>query len=293
MSDDDPGSILASAFLRERIEAHLQQFTRAERLVAEHFLKVPPADLAFLSAEDLAQATGTSDATVIRTARRLGFSGLPELKRQVTRSIAINTPVEKRLERKFTALPAEARIAGEAIFAAAREIVDSTEETTDYAAIDSAAGLLREARDIWCLGMGMSEPPARHLCTALLRTGLRTRISTASGFTLANDMVGLGPNDCVVIFQAAQRRKDIEALVEHANAVGAGTILISGAQLNTFFTGKVSVALRAMGVASRLASWSIGAMIVADLLTHSVAAGALQKAIDTHARLRQLRQSFE
>lgn len=293
MNTDDPGSILASVFLRERIEAHLTEFSRAERLVAEHLLKVPPADLAFLSAEDLAHATGTSDATVIRTARRLGFSGLPELKRQVTRSIAINTPVEKRIERKFTALSSESRIAGEAIFAAAREIVDSTQEATDYAAIDRAAELLRGARDIWCLGMGMAEPPARHLCTTLLRTGLRTRISTTSGFTLANEMVGLGPGDCVVIFQAAQRRKDIEALVEHANAVGAGTILISGVQLNAFFAEKVSVALHAMGVASRLASWSIGAMIVADLLTHCVATGAVQQAIDTHARLRRLRHAFE
>jgi len=290
---DDPGASLALQLLRERYDTHAPSFTRAERLVADHLLQLPPEELAFLSAEDLAQATGTSDATVIRAARRLGFSGLPELKRKVTRSIAAHTPVAKRMERRFKAIGTDAAVARDAVFAAALELVETTQDAVDPTAIEQAVGLFEKAGTIWCLGIGMVEPPARHLAMTLFRAGLNVHVATGSGFTLANEMVNLGAGDVLVIFQPAQHRTDIEALIEHANAVGAGTVLISGVQLHERYRDRVTVSIQSMGVASRLASWGIGALVVADLLTHYFHARNGARTIEAHNRLQTLRQRLE
>lgn len=290
---DDPGSSIALQLLRQRFKTYSSAFTRAERLVASHLLELPPAELAFLSAEDLARATGTSDATVIRTARRLGFSGLPELKRQVTRSIATHTPVGRRLERRFKATGTDAGMARDAVFAAALEIVESTQQAVDPAALEQAVDILESADTLWCVGMGVSEQPARHLATALSRAGLRIRTATGSGFTLANDIFSLGEKDGLIIFQAAQRRADIEALIDHAGAIGARTILVSGVQLHDLYADKVTVSILSLGVASRLASWVIGAMVVGDLLTHCLSARNPSRAIEAHTRLSKLRGRFE
>src|SRR3546814_8383324 len=105
--DADDGSARTSALLRERFRANAENLTRAERQVIDHLLRIAPSELAFVSAAGIAEATGTSDATVIRAASRLGFSGLPELKRQATRAIAARMPISRRLEPRVQVVGAE------------------------------------------------------------------------------------------------------------------------------------------------------------------------------------------
>lgn len=292
-TDMAAGLAQASALLRRHYDANARTLTRTERCVADHLLTVAPADLAFFSASDIAKATGTSDATVIRTARRLGFSGLPELKRLVNRPIAVSVPVSARLSHKINAVAPDALAARDAVFSAAQEILESTREALDPDAIEAAVTLFEKAGTIWCIGLGVAEQPARHLATGLLRAGSVTRFAGGSGFELANSVIGLCPGDCVVIFHTATQRKDIAALIEHANGMGVSTILVSGTQLNALYRDQVTVALPSMAVASKLASWLIGATVIGDLLTFRFSARNPERAIATHDQLNQLRESFE
>lgn len=68
--------------LQERVAARIGTLTATERRVAE-YLSTHPQEAAFSSAEELGRATGTSDASVVRTAKALGFDGLPGLKRSL------------------------------------------------------------------------------------------------------------------------------------------------------------------------------------------------------------------
>src|SRR3546814_6033061 len=123
--------------------------TRAERQVIDHLLRIAPSELAFVSAAGIAEATGTSDATVIRAARRLGFSGLPELKRQATRAIAARMPISRRLEQRVKVVGADIGKAREAVFAAAQEVLESTDEALDRTALDAAVSLLQSVETVW------------------------------------------------------------------------------------------------------------------------------------------------
>ncbi|HAJ51672.1 MAG TPA: MurR/RpiR family transcriptional regulator [Corynebacterium variabile] len=68
--------------LVDRIAAHRSELTPAEIRVAE-FMADNPHSVGYLSALKLAEASRTSDATVVRTVRKLGFDGLDDLREQV------------------------------------------------------------------------------------------------------------------------------------------------------------------------------------------------------------------
>lgn len=97
MSDDN------NMLLRDRFQQHKSKLSRSELAVAEYLLATPIDILIFESAEDIAAKSGTSDATVIRAARRLGFTGLPELKRLSSRNMAKSVPTTERLSQRFRA----------------------------------------------------------------------------------------------------------------------------------------------------------------------------------------------
>ena len=83
----------------------------AERRVAELLLDLGP-EATLLSAAALAEQLGTSDATVVRTAKALGYSGLAELRRALA-AYGDNPPLGERLRRTLEQTP------GDELFASA------------------------------------------------------------------------------------------------------------------------------------------------------------------------------
>ena len=73
-----------------------------ERSVADFLLNAGPRAGA-MSAREVAQAVGTSDATVIRTSRSLGFEGYRDLRRFVAGQTA-EVPIEERLRKSLDAV---------------------------------------------------------------------------------------------------------------------------------------------------------------------------------------------
>ncbi|MBP1886388.1 MurR/RpiR family transcriptional regulator [Sinorhizobium mexicanum] len=278
-----------SQVLKEHFDRHRSSLSRSELAVAEHLLTMPIDVLIFRSAEEIAVETGTSDATVIRTAKRLGFSGLPQLKRICSRVMAKTTPAVNRLEQRFRATGDDlVRVAGQ-IFSEACEALTSTKDEIDEQSLYCAVGIIEESDTVWCLGMGTSETPARHCATALRRVGMRTRCSGASGFTLANELIDLRQKDVVVLFHALRDVAELKLIVDQISAIGCKVILVCGVQLREAYRGKVSAVLTCLGVRSKLASWNLSAIAIADILAYSVAVRNREQALAAKKRLADLR----
>jgi DNA-binding MurR/RpiR family transcriptional regulator len=69
---------------------HFHGLTPGERRVATHLLE-NPAQLAFLSISDLASASGTSTATIVRLVRKLAYDGFADFKRALLNEV-VTTP---------------------------------------------------------------------------------------------------------------------------------------------------------------------------------------------------------
>src|SRR5947207_7242686 len=87
----------------DRLAARRDELAPAERRVAEHLVTLGP-EVALHSAAALAAQIGTSDATVVRTAKALGYSGLAEL-RWALAGHGSNPPPADRLRRTLDQTP--------------------------------------------------------------------------------------------------------------------------------------------------------------------------------------------
>ncbi|MFC7741719.1 MurR/RpiR family transcriptional regulator [Nocardiopsis composta] len=101
MAATGDGAADGAAALARRIEERKDTLSRTERRVAE-YVAANAERVVFLSALQLAKLTRTSDATVIRTARALGFTGWPELKHEVGSRLMASTEPARRLAGRIT-----------------------------------------------------------------------------------------------------------------------------------------------------------------------------------------------
>ncbi|MBW6425021.1 MurR/RpiR family transcriptional regulator [Rhizobium sp. XQZ8] len=282
-----------SQVLKEHFDRHRSALSRSELAVAEHLVAMPIDILIFRSAEEIAGETGTSDATVIRTAKRLGFSGLPELKRLSSRVMAKTVPAADRLEHRFRATGDDlSKVAGQ-MFTEACEVLSSTKDELDEAAVHSSVEMIEKADTVWCLGMGTSEIPARHCATSLSRVGVRTRFSGASSFALANELIDLRENDVIVMFHASREVPELKLAIEQISATGCKLILVSGIQLREIYRDRASAVLTCLGVRSKLASWNLSAIVLADILAYGVAVRNQEQALAAKKKLTALRVGVE
>src|SRR5438552_6451280 len=89
----------------DRVAERGEALAPAERRVADLLLDLGP-EATLLSAAALAEQLGTSDATVVRTAKALGYSGLAELRRALA-AYGENPPQGVRLRRTLEQSPGD------------------------------------------------------------------------------------------------------------------------------------------------------------------------------------------
>jgi DNA-binding MurR/RpiR family transcriptional regulator len=241
-----------------RINRNLTGMSRAERIVAE-YLRDNGRHAIFATAEQIGSATDTSDATVVRTAKSLGFSGLLDLRRTLAAEVVVETNAVRHFHDE------EGGSAVARVFAEAAERLAVTRRLVEEAEFGSAVGLLDEAREVLAFGLGGSGLLARYLAMRLTRMGRRARASWATGFQLADDLLGLGADDLVVLYTPARILGEIEVVLDHAHSVGARVLLISSS-LGALFADRVDVTLAAPQSTTNFTGEMLSAEVLTDAL---------------------------
>lgn len=268
-----------------RVGEAWEKLTKAERQVARFLAASPPETLVFATAEELGRQTNTSDATVVRTARRLGYSGLPEMKREISFSAI---PTQARLRRRLSDLGHDASVIITRVFDEAQERLADTRNELAGAAFETAVGLIANAGDIVAFGWGSSELAGRHLALKLNRMGTRARFVGTTGFALADELLKLTQDTVVVAYAPGRVLPDLHVIIEHARAVGARRILLTeslGPVLGTDF----DVTLHTPASATGITAEALTALTVTDAILLATAGLHEERAIDTSNLLDRLR----
>ena len=139
----------------ERLAARAGDLAPAERRVAQQLLDLGPEGT-LLSAAALAEQLGTSDATVVRTAKALGYRGLAEL-RQVLMAGGPNPSPGERLRRTLDDLPREELFA--ATVRSHLTDLDALTRNVSPEQFEDAVSVLAPSRRVVWRGIG----PSAHL----------------------------------------------------------------------------------------------------------------------------------
>lgn len=284
--------VTAEATLDERIEAALPGMSPAEQKMASFFRAQKEAVL-LNSAAEIAEKAGTSDATVVRAARSLGFDGLSSLREAILADLTGGGP-EGRLKRTLEDLGGDPEGALGHVLKAHRESLDIMASPEFSEAFKRVVQLLFSARRRFIFGIGPSGSLAEYTALQFNRLGLPSVALSDSGIGLADRLLGVGEGDVVLMIAYAPVYREVTVVLDHAEACGAPVALI-GDSLAPFVRKRVAEILPVpRGRADHLSLHGatmvlIEAMIVALAARDRGAAlaslaklGALRGAIDRH-----------
>lgn len=278
--------------LDERVASKLATLSRAERTVAE-YLRMHGREAIFSSAEQIAEATGTSDATVVRTAKSLGYSGLHELRQNLAHQVVKQTSPSSELRRRRESgrTPDALESVIDEVFDEVSDRIARTRSRLTIPDFERAVDLLDDAREVFAFGLGPSEFAARYLALRLNRMGRRARASGITGFRLADELIGLTEKDLVVLYLPGRHLPDIDILLDHNREVGGKTLLITDS-LATLFADRVTATLPAMHSSSNFTGEMLCAEVVTDAMLLALGARDEERATGAAELLISLRSKL-
>ncbi|MBZ3901345.1 MULTISPECIES: MurR/RpiR family transcriptional regulator [Streptomyces] len=292
MKISDPGDLGEGLIrLRAAVRDHWESLSASERAVAQYLASAPVEQLLFAGAQELGTASGTSNATVVRALQRLGYAGLPALKRELATGFTAAVAPEVRLRQRIAHVGPDLDGIWTDVLDEAQERIDQTRRLTGPDALRAAVTALADAVEIHCFGIAACEPAARHLSLALGRIDRRSRFVNATGFALADHLLALRQGDAVVIFQPGRALHELTVLVERARAVGARVVLVTD-ELGEEFGDRVDAVLTAPHTPTGITSEALTPLVVADVLLLALTTLDETRAVDTSHQLTVLREQL-
>jgi len=195
----------------------------AERRVAEGLLELGP-DAALLSAAAIADRLGTSDATVVRTAKALGYGGLAELRRALANRTP-EPPLGERLRRTLEQAPPDEILA--ASLDRHLAALDALSSDVSPRQFQDVVTILADSRRVVWRGVGPSAHLASYAELLSQRIGKPSIALVHTGTSFADELLAVSPDDAVVVFAYGRLQSHVRVLIDHAAHVGAPVVLVT------------------------------------------------------------------
>ncbi len=275
----------------DRVLGAIEALAPAEQRIARFFTDQKQAVL-LNSAAQIAQLAGTSDATVVRTARALGFESLSTLRAALLAELTGTPSPKARMERTLAETGNQASNALRHVLGMHQQALDVLQHEEFAASFKRCIDILANAARRHVFGIGPSGAVADYASLQFNRIGLPTNALTASGVTLADRLLWIGAGDVVLLMAYAPLYREVEVLLEHAGRRGVPVILISD-DLGLLVADKVAEILPVpRGNAGHLAMHA-GTLVLIEALIVALAAKGQDAALDSLDQLSQLRGAID
>ncbi|MGW7295488.1 MurR/RpiR family transcriptional regulator [Streptomyces xiamenensis] len=214
------------AALAAKVRTMTPSMTRSMQRVAETVAS-DPAGCAALTVTGLAERTGTSEATVVRTARMLGYPGYRDLR------LALAGLAAQQASGAAPAVTADISVDDPLSDVVAkltqdeRQTLTDTAGALDLAQLEATVTALAAARRVDVYGVGASSLVAQDLAQKLLRIGLVAH-AHADPHLAVTGAVQLRAGDVAVAITHSGRTVDVIEPLQAAFDHGATTVAITG-----------------------------------------------------------------
>ncbi len=219
------GSIVQDSLqepLTRRVARSHGVLSPAQRLVADYLVGSGRSAMVE-SASAIAGELGLSDATVVRTAQALGYSGLPELRRALAAQVE-DVTLAQRLHESL------ARTDNDLVAEAVDSLVVSMDALVRQVAgsrFGHAVEILGRADRLLWSGIGPSAPLADYASVLARRLGRPSTALTRSGTPAADDLLELTPGSAVVVLSYGRLHPHVDALLQCAADVAVPVVLVT------------------------------------------------------------------
>lgn len=208
-----------------RIKAAYNQFTRAEKRVADYVLKEPRRVL-FLSITDLAEESGVGETSVFRFCKTLGLNGYQEFKMRLSLSLSQGDDDLDQFAGKSVTLSDSFSQVAQKVLKASVETLNETCMLLKEEDVNRVIGLFDRAGSIFFFGVGGSMLTAMKAMNKFLRIEPKVRCLPDTHMQAMAAAV-MGKGDVAVLFSYSGATKDTIHVAKLAKEAGAAVVCIT------------------------------------------------------------------
>lgn len=213
--------------LLQYIKQNYDKFTDREKLIADYLL-LENIKIVGMSAKEIAEATKTSAPTVVRFAKKLGFSSLNEMK--IKLSISLN---EKKSNGEFEYLDKDlsTRSIVNGVKSSIHSIIDETVDLISEEELDKAVELLTNAKTIYIFSVGVSSLVGLDFYYKLSRINKRCIVHEDTHLQVTSSVL-MQEGDVAVVISYSGETKEVLLCAKNARENNVPVIAITKASID-------------------------------------------------------------
>lgn len=244
------------------------------------------------TAMEIADATNTSDATVVRAVQALGFAGLRDLKTTLTAWFGPAMNSEEKMSATVGELSCDINSGIDFVLSGHKRACDALSEPHNREAVAKAVTHLIDARQVALFGINASGILADYSARLFTRIGISAVTLNRSGIALAEQLIGLQRGDVLIMMAQKSAHRGITALKE-AKRLGMPVILLTNA-LDSAFAKQADVIINVPRGGENGRMPLHGTVLVClEMLILSVASATSSRTVKTMKRIQDLNRSLK
>jgi len=210
----------------ERVTERFGQMSPAEQRVVR-FFQANREEVLIASAAALAAKAETSDATIVRATRALGFAGLDDLRRTLADELRSSLSPAERLTRTLGEVGGSLSAAFEVTLDIHLRSLESLRRAITPELFEKAVDGIAGAPRILVFGIGPSSAIAHYLVVQLGRFGLDAASLTNTGLLFADDLRKLRKGDLIIMLAYGRVYAELAALLDEVHRCGLRSFLLT------------------------------------------------------------------
>jgi DNA-binding MurR/RpiR family transcriptional regulator len=246
------------------VSEQFNSLTKSEKRIAT-FLRHNQDEAAFLAAGEVSDRLNISEATVVRFARKLGYTSYPAMRTVLQDNFRARVTHSTRLRGKLNELQ-DAGDIFEKLTASEMDYLTQALVTVDREALMKSARMLNSARRIYVFGLGPSNSLVDLMEIRLRRFGREVVPLKTAGREIIDSFIGMTDLDVCFVISFYDTNPALKLLMEYATETHCPVILLTDTQ-GSFVSENAEVVLFAKrGPVSQFHSLVVPMTIINTLL---------------------------
>jgi DNA-binding MurR/RpiR family transcriptional regulator len=272
------------------ISDNYNNLTKSEKRIA-NYLRKNQEESAFLSAGEIADRLGLSEATLVRFARTLGFSSYPAMRTVLQDAFRRRVTHSTRLSSRLDDLREAGDIFDRLVVSEIDYLTQSL-ETIDRQSLNRAVEMIRARKRIFVFGVGPSVSLVNLMEIRLGRFGWQVIPLTTAGREMLEPLLLMSDQDLLMVICFFDISGALQLILDYANEIKCPVIMLTDT-LGSIIGDKADVVLSAKrGPISEFHSLVVPMTIINSLLL-AVAQEERGQVMDNLDKLDQMRERLK
>ncbi|KFD19512.1 hypothetical protein GTPT_1851 [Tatumella ptyseos ATCC 33301] len=276
----------------ERLRSRAPQLSASLQNVL-YYINEHRATVLEATALEIAAATGTSDATVVRAVQALGFAGLRDLKKTLELWFEPVMNSADKMSSTVSEFTCDTQSSINFVLEGHKHTCEVLASQENRLALSRAVSLLLEARQTAIFGINASGILAEYAARLFNRIGLPCVSLNRSGIGLAEQLLTLQRGDVLIMMAQKSAHREGMTTLREARRLGNPVILLTNA-MDSKFAQEADVVIQVPRGGENGKIPLHGTVLVClEMLVLSVASSASQRTIKSMKRLQELHRGLK